>query len=165
MEERHFDIHGVAAVASRGVTAVFAATPVGLFRSTDDGTHWSATRYEPNLPFVDGLERALFYTRSVLATAQQPEVVLAGVGRKPPNHGTQGGVRISHDSGTTWAPASPPTRSTVWLMAGHRELPDSLAGVTICGQVVVSTNGGLWWEPLEREFGELKAVAVTPVVP
>jgi hypothetical protein len=38
-----------------------------------------------------------------------------------------------------------------------------MAAITLNGQVLVTNNGGSSWDLLEREFGETRALAITPV--
>ena len=45
-DERHVDIHGVAwGHLPDGTPALIAATPIGVFRTTDLGTTWYGSRY------------------------------------------------------------------------------------------------------------------------
>jgi photosystem II stability/assembly factor-like uncharacterized protein len=160
-DERHADIHGV--VHSRmpdGRAAISVATPIGYFRSEDDGTSWFATRY----PLERGFDHSLFYTRTVLAKTGAPSTVFVGLGRRPPDHGTLGGLERSLDGGTTWSPVSTPLRSVVWAIADHSDIPDVMAAVSLNGQVLVSTDGGETWPLLDREFGETRAIVVTPAL-
>lgn len=156
-DERHADIHDVVAGRSAdGRRSVFVATPIGFFASDDGNQTWRCTRY----PVDDTYESSLFYTRSLHANAADPSVLVVGVGRRPPDHGSLGGIHRSEDGGLTWRPVSPVLRSVVWKIAGHPHDSNVLAAVTLFGQVATTTDGGSSWQLSEREFGEIRGVAV-----
>ena len=157
-DERHFDMHDVAVgQTADGRPALFAATPIGFFASEDGGTSWRCTRYP-----VDGAyEASLFYSRSLHVNPSEPATVLCGVGRRPPDHGSLGGIHRSADGGLTWRPVSPVLRSVVWKMAAHPASPRLVVAVTLFGQVLTSADGGEHWQPADREFGEIRGVCVT----
>jgi photosystem II stability/assembly factor-like uncharacterized protein len=158
-DERHVDIHGVAhATTPTGERALIAATPIGVFRTTDLGRSWYGTRY----PTDPGYDPAVFYTRCVATLPHDPTTILVGVGRRPPDHGSIGGIERSTDGGTTWMPVIPALRSVVWSMATHPALPGVVAAATLNGQVAISRDGGEQWTLSAREFGELRTVAITP---
>ena len=157
-DERHFDMHDVApgqTVDAR--PALFAATPIGFFASEDGGTSWRCTRY----PVGGAYEASLFYSRSLHVNQAEPATVLCGVGRRPPDHGSLGGIHRSTDGGLTWRPVSPVLRSVVWKIAAHPADPSLVVAVTLFGQILTSSDGGAGWEPAEREFGEIRGVCVT----
>jgi photosystem II stability/assembly factor-like uncharacterized protein len=157
-DERHFDMHDVAiGQTSDARRALFAATPIGFFASEDDGTSWRCTRYP-----VDGAyEASLFYSRSLHVNPAEPATVLCGVGRRPPDHGSLGGINRSTDGGLTWRPVSPVLRSVVWKMAAHPDDPNFVVAVTLFGQILTSADGGKHWQLAEREFGEIRGVCIT----
>jgi photosystem II stability/assembly factor-like uncharacterized protein len=160
-DERHADIHGVVhSQMPDGKGAVSVATPIGFFRSEDGGESWFATRYPPNA----GFDPSVFYTRSLIAKSDCPSTVFVGLGRRPPDHGTLGGLERSLDGGTTWRPVSGHLRSVVWAIADHADIPDVMVAVALNGQVLLSIDGGKSWPLLQREFGETRAVAVTPAI-
>ncbi|HEX4864836.1 MAG TPA: hypothetical protein VFV02_12230, partial [Acidimicrobiales bacterium] len=160
-DERHADIHGVAhSRMPDGRATISVATPIGYFRSDDDGDSWFATRY----PLNQGFDSSLFYTRSVLASSSSPTTVFVGLGRRPPDHGTLGGIERSVDGGDTWGPVSPRLRSVIWAMSDHPGIPQVMAAAALNGQVALSRDGGESWPLLEREFGEIRAVVVTPAL-
>jgi photosystem II stability/assembly factor-like uncharacterized protein len=157
-DERHFDMHDVAiGQAADGRRALFAATPIGFFASEDGGTSWRCTRY----PVDAAYEASLFYSRSLHVNPAEPATVLCGVGRRPPDHGSLGGIHRSTDGGLTWRPASPVLRSVVWKMAAHPADPDFVVAVTLFGQILASPDGGKRWQLAEREFGEIRGVCIT----
>ena len=66
-------------------------------------------------------------------------------------------------AGTSWeAVALPePPNSVVYWLATHRAAPDVIVGVSLFGYVYLSEDGGQNWRKLDREFGEVRSVAVT----
>jgi photosystem II stability/assembly factor-like uncharacterized protein len=157
-DERHFDMHDVAiGQAVDGKRAVFAATPIGFFASEDGGESWRCTRY----PVESAYDASLFYSRSLHVNPVEPATVLCGVGRRPPDHGSLGGINRSTDGGLTWRPVSPVLRSVVWKIAAHPADPHLVVAVTLFGQVLTSADGGEHWQPADREFGEIRGVCVT----
>jgi photosystem II stability/assembly factor-like uncharacterized protein len=160
-DERHVDIHGVAhAELPTGEAALIATTPIGVFRTTDEGGHWFGTRY----PTDPGYDAAVFYSRAVVSLPEHPCTLLVGVGRRPPDHGSLGGIVRSSDGGTSWKAVAPELRSVVWSMATHPALPGVVGAAALNGQLLLSRNGGETWEFLPREFGEVRAIAVTPAL-
>lgn len=157
-EERHSDIHDLSVHSTGSGSRVFVATPIGLFTTVDGGQHWVSTRYL----FDDEFDPSIFYTRSVATKTDDENVVVVGLGRRPPDHGTMGGLQRSEDGGLTWQPVSPLLRSVVWALATHPELPEVFVGVSLYGQVVLSVDGGKSFDVLDRQFGETRSVALNP---
>jgi photosystem II stability/assembly factor-like uncharacterized protein len=158
-DERHFDIHEVLTGPGGeegGLGSVYVAAPIGFFASEDSGQTWRGSRY----PIEGDYDWSLFYSRSLYAHPERRGEVLVGLGRRPADHGTLGGIQRSEDGGRSWRPVSPILRSVVWKMAGHPHDPDVIAAVTLFGQVLVSTDAGQSWSLSEREFGEIRGVAV-----
>ena len=157
-DERHFDMHDVAiGQAVDGKRAVFAATPIGFFASQDGGASWRCTRY----PVESAYDASLFYSRSLHVSPAEPATVLCGVGRRPPDHGSLGGINRSTDGGLTWRPVSPVLRSVVWKISAHPADPRLVVAVTLFGQVLTSADGGEHWQQADREFGEIRGVCIT----
>ena len=155
--ERHYDFHDVAVGRDvEGRPNVFAAAPIGFFASADGGLEWRNSRY----PVEGEYEAALFYTRSLHVPAVDQPVVIAGVGRRPPDSGSLGGIQRSTDGGLTWRPVSPILRSVVWNMNGHPHDSQIVAAITLFGQVLLSNDAGATWQLLEREFGEIRDVCI-----
>ena len=50
---------------------------------------------------------------------------------------------------------------TVWTFAVHPADPSLVYAAGVNGQVYRSTDGGASWEKLQREFGEIRALAWT----
>ena len=158
--DRPADIHAItSSVTAAGNPALSVAMPIGYFRTEDLGKTWFRTRF----PEDGGFDSGMFYARSIATKVDNGSVVFVGVGRRPPQHVVRGGILRSDDGGDSWRPVSPVLRSEVWAMAGHPEMPDTMAAITLNGQVLVTTDGGLRWDLLEHEFGETRALAITPV--
>ena len=148
------DIHALA-IAPRpgGGRRLLAATNNGLNLSDDDGATWRPADLSA-LPWS--------YCRALAQPVGRPEVVLLGAGDGPP--GGVGTVARSQDSGDSWAAASMPAtaNSTVWAFAVHSADPALAYTASVSGELYRSTDGGGAWEKLEREFGEIRALAWTP---
>jgi photosystem II stability/assembly factor-like uncharacterized protein len=151
-DDRHEDIHGVEV----GGGKVYVSTPICFSRTLDEGATWEPSRFPEATP---GAGR-IWYTRGLLAKTDDPDTVLAGVGDYIP--GARGVIQRSTDAGRTWTPVSPGTNSVVYAIAGHRDIPEVMAACSIFGQVLTSTDGGASWSRTPREFGETRAIAVSP---
>ncbi|MBB6377517.1 photosystem II stability/assembly factor-like uncharacterized protein [Pseudonocardia eucalypti] len=151
-DDRHEDIHGVEV----GGGAVCASTPIGFFRSTDQGRTWSPSRFPEPVPGAG----QIWYTRGLLTKTDDPDTILAGVGDYIP--GARGVIQRSTDGGRSWAPVSQVTNSVVYAIAGHRDIPETMAACSIFGQVLTSTDGGATWSRTARDFGETRAIAISP---
>jgi photosystem II stability/assembly factor-like uncharacterized protein len=157
------DIHALAIVNSpsplggegSGVRGrLLASTNNDLNVSTDDGRTWQPLQIDQMLPWK--------YCRGLAQKCGRPEVVLMGNGDSPP--GSAGIVARSGDAGQTWSSASMPARanSTIWNFAVHPADPELIYASSVAGEVYRSTDGGTSWTKLEREFGEIRALAWAP---
>jgi photosystem II stability/assembly factor-like uncharacterized protein len=133
---------------------LLASTNNDVNVSLDDGDTWQPLQLRQALP--------LPYFRGLAQLCGQPEVLLLGNGDAPP--GTTGLVARSHDGGMTWQPAQMPGRanSTMWNFAVHAADPALVYASSVSGQVYRSVDGGGSWQKLNREFGEIRALAWTP---
>ncbi len=151
-DDRHEDIHGVEV----GGGSVCVSTPICFSRSIDEGRTWRPSRF-PEAPAGAG---PIWYTRGLLVKADDPATILAGVGDYIP--GARGVIQRSTDGGATWSPVSPGTNSVVYAIAGHRDIPETMAACSIFGQVLTSVDGGASWSRTARDFGETRAIAISP---
>ncbi|HEV3084748.1 MAG TPA: hypothetical protein VGY66_33605, partial [Gemmataceae bacterium] len=73
-------------------------------------------------------------------------------------------LRRSTDAGRTWQEARMPGRanSTVWTFAVGPADPRLVYAASVSGEVYRSTDRGISWDKLRREFGEIRALAWTP---
>jgi photosystem II stability/assembly factor-like uncharacterized protein len=149
------DIHALAVVpGSAGGRRLLAATNNDLNISNDDGATWKPLKIGSVLPWP--------YCRALAQPCGRPEVVLLGAGDGPP--GGVGTVARSEDAGETWTAAAMPGRanSTIWTFAVHPADPALIYAASVSGEIYRSTDAGIMWEKLDREFGEIRALAWTP---
>jgi hypothetical protein len=148
------DIHGLVIVPDGRGRRMLASTNNDLNVSTDDGATWQPQELGKTLP--------LPYFRGLGQKAGAPEVVFLGNGDFPP--GSTGVVARSTDGGRTWQTATMPGRanSTIWNFATHAADPALVYAASVSGEVYRSTDGGASWAKLEREFGEVRALAWAP---
>ena len=149
------DIHSIVVVPGPGGSRrMLAATNNDMNVSTDGGQTWK--------PIDIGKELPWSYCRGMAQLVGKPEVVFLGNGDGPP--GTVGVVARSSDGGAHWAPAVMPRRanSTVWMFATHPSAAERVYAASVSGEVYSSEDGGLHWEKLAREFGEVRALAWGP---
>ncbi len=144
------DIHALARCDGR----LYAATNNDLNVSLDDGITWQPCEIGKSMPWS--------YCRALGQKVGSPEVLLLGNGDFPP--GSVGAIGLSRDGGRTWAPAKMPGRSnsTMWCFATHPADAELIYAASVSGEVYRSTDGGVAWEKLEREFGEIRALAWAP---
>ncbi len=145
------DIHALAFVPGSG--RLIATTNNDVNVSLDMGDTWQPLRLPAALP--------LAYFRGLAQRCGRPDELILGNGDAPP--GTTGLVARSLDGGATWQPARMPGRanSTIWNFAVNPADPDLAYATSVSGQVYRSTDGGISWEKLSREFGEIRALAWT----
>jgi photosystem II stability/assembly factor-like uncharacterized protein len=150
------DIHGMVVVpGSKGLPRrLVAATNNDLNLSDDDGETWSRLDIGKQAP------RA--YCRGLAQIQGQPGRLLLGVGDGPP--GSVGFIVISEDAGEKWRTAQMPgpANSTIWNFATYPTDPNLVYASSVSGQVYRSTDAGLSWSKLPREFGEIRALAWAP---
>jgi photosystem II stability/assembly factor-like uncharacterized protein len=149
------DIHALAVVPREGRTPrLVATTNNDLNVSTDEGETWQPLQASAALP--------LGYFRALTQLPGRPDMLLLGVGDRPP--GCTGLIARSTDGGQTWTPTQMPGRSnsTIWNFAVHPAEPRLVYAGSVSGQVYRSTDAGESWQKLAREFGEIRALAWTP---
>ena len=138
-----------------GNRTILCSTEAGVHKSIDNGENWSLIPVPIEVaPWV--------YWRSIRLRVDNKGVVLASVGDKP--SGEAGVLLISSDSGETWRQTelSSPVNSTIWSIAVHPADPDLLFFATIFGQIYRSQNGGMSWQKMRRELGEIRMIAWAP---
>jgi photosystem II stability/assembly factor-like uncharacterized protein len=144
------DIHGVAVVRSPQGRVLLATTNKGLHQSLDEGRTWQ----------LRTLDSPWQYTRSIQARADGDGTLFLTNGNGPP--GSTGRLLRSTDFGKTWQDVGLPgtINSTPWCVASQASCPQTVFTVTNLGQLFRSTDGGAQWIKLEREFGEVRAMAL-----
>ena len=147
------DVHCMARVPGR---ATYATSPFGLATSTDEGESWDYHRF----PMHREGDR-FSYCRGVLVKPDDPDVMFVGNGDGIP--GDVGAIQRTTDGGRTWAAVElpQPPNSVIYWLAAHAAAPDVIVGVSLYGYVYLSEDGGERWRKLDKEFGEIRAVAVT----
>ncbi len=100
--------------------------------------------------------------RGVLLKADDPQVMFVGNGDTIP--GETGAIRRTKDGGQTWEAVPLPVEpnSVVYWFATHPAQANTIVAASLYGYVYVSNDGGDSWEKLKKEFGEIRAVALTP---
>jgi hypothetical protein len=152
----HNDVHGLALLPGERGCDVVVTSPYGLGRSSDGGTNfrWHAFDAFP------GSKLEVAYSRCIRAIGDG--VLVTCVGDYVP--GRVGALEISRDGGETWhrdpLPVAP--NSTMYWLATHPDLPGTVVATSLFGQVYVSDDGADTWRKLDRELGEIRAVAVMP---
>ena len=151
----HGDIHGM--VISPGpITSIYATSPLGIATSTDEGESWDQHEF-PKFHEND----ARSYCRGLVLRADDPKVMFVGNADSVP--GVTGAIQRSRDGGKTWhaAPLPVEPNSVVFSIATHPSVPDVIVAASMKGYVYVSNDGGESWQKLQKEFGEIRSVAVT----
>lgn len=155
----HQDIHGLAVRPHDGGADIFASTPFGLATSTDDGSTWT---WQEFAGFSKGSGNMFAYCRGVFIKPDDPNTVLVGCGDYIP--GAIGGIEISRDGGRSFNRATLPVEanSTVYWMAMHPDVPDVVAASSVFGQIFLSEDSGESWSKVDREFGEIRSITLSP---
>jgi photosystem II stability/assembly factor-like uncharacterized protein len=134
--EGMLDGHALSVSATEPVT-VYLAVRMGLFRSTDCGLTWSdmeVGRFSP-----------LTYGRDIRISPQDPQVMYACL--SPAARSETGAIYRSSDQGTSWQLFlhSVTPRATMMSVALHPGDPRQVYGVSRCGQVFGTRDGGATW--------------------
>jgi photosystem II stability/assembly factor-like uncharacterized protein len=147
------DIHDLAITTHNGKRRLLAATNNDLNMSEDEGRSWRPLQIDQFLPWK--------YCRALAVPCGRQDEVLLGHGNGPP--GDSGVVARSTDGGATWRAAEMPGRgnSTIWNFAVNAAGPELIYASSISGELYRSTDRGASWEKLQREFGEIRALAWT----
>jgi Sortilin, neurotensin receptor 3, len=152
----HNDVHGFATTPTAEGYDVLVTTPFGLGRSADRGASFGWRPFDP----FPGSKLDVAYSRCVQTPWEG--VVVVCVGDFVP--GRIGALEISRDGGASWRRESLPLtpNSTMYWLATHPELDDTIVASSLFGQVYVSDDRAATWRKLDREFGEIRSVVVTP---
>ncbi len=101
-------------------TTLYAGTSAGVYRSTDAGLTWAATRLQ--VP--------------VTVLAMDPQGIVYA--------GAVNGLFKSADNGTTWTTGQGLTKASITALTADPAAPTTLYAGADGGGVFVSANGGLW---------------------
>ena len=102
------------------------------------------------------------YARGIAVKADNPEVLFAGCGET--TTGENGYILRTTDAGINWEILTLPVQpnATIWGFATHPANADRILAFSLFGEVYVSEDGGESWRKIEREFGEIRAIAWLP---
>jgi photosystem II stability/assembly factor-like uncharacterized protein len=155
--EFHEDVHGFAMCSSGDTRQLLVSSPFGLARSDDDGATWAWHEFDA----FPGSRSGLAYSRCVRAPWNDGTVIVC-VGDYIP--GAVGALEVSRDGGDTWKRVDMPTapNSTMYWLAVNEDLPGVVVATSVFGQVFVSEDHANTWLMLDRQFGEIRAVCITP---
>ena len=153
----HGDIHGMALRPTNQQSAVHCTSPFGIATSNDEGESWDY-HYFPKFSEND----ARSYCRGLIIKADDPDTMFVGNGDFIP--GVTGAIQITRNAGQTWQKANLPQEpnSVVYWLATHPQTPNTIAAATLFGYLYLSQDGGQTWTKLQKEFGEIRALAITP---
>ena len=152
----HGDIHDVALKTGASAT-VYCTSPFGLATSHDEGESWDYHEF-PKFTEADSGS----YCRGILIKTDDPDVMFVGNGDTIP--GFTGAVQRTRDGGKSWERVSLPVapNSLIYWISSHKERPNVIVAASILGYVYVSEDGGDSWQKLQKEFGEVRSVALLP---
>ena len=150
------DVHCMGIRNGEG-TALHATSPMGFATSTDDGGSWSVHKFAP----LDDQSKHS-YCRCMIINPNDPDMMFVGTGNGIP--GSRGAVRRTRDGGASWETLSLPVEanSVMYWLAMHRDLPGVVVGFSILGQVYASADNGDTWRKVDKTFGQIRSIAVTP---
>jgi photosystem II stability/assembly factor-like uncharacterized protein len=117
--------------------AMIVAVRKGLFHSIDRGTSWQDMeigRFSP-----------LRYGRDIRVSPHDPRVLYACL--SPAAQSTDGALYRSEDSGRSWQRFDHGVKAEATMMgvALHPRDPDQVYGITRCGQIFATRDGGHSW--------------------
>jgi photosystem II stability/assembly factor-like uncharacterized protein len=147
------DVHSVLVVAGPPKT-VFTVVNDDVWRSTDDGKTWQATRAREVFPW--------HYPRSIAVKPDDPRTVFVTLGDSTP--GRIGTVMRSRDAGATWQSLPLPVQpnSAMWTVSMPASDPETVLAASRYGYLYRSDDGGDSWRKLWREFGEVSSILWVP---
>ena len=150
------DIHSMA-LKTGARSAVYCTSPFGIATSLDEGESWDY-HYFPKFHEADQVS----YCRGMVIKADNPDVMFVGNGDVIP--GVTGAVQRTQDAGKSWQPVSLPVEpnSIIYGISSHKERPNVIVAASIFGYVYLSEDGGDSWQKLQKEFGEVRSVALLP---
>lgn len=155
-DEFYNDVHGLAVRPSADGGELLVTTPFGFGRSDDGGATFAWHAFDK----FDGSKFEFAYSRCIRAPWE--DVLVACVGDYVP--GRIGALEISRDGGALWhrEPLPVPPNSTMYWLSTHPDVPGTIVATSLFGQVFVSNDFAESWRKLDREFGEIRCVALTP---
>ena len=149
------DIHGMA-LKPGATPVVYCTSPFGIAASHDEGESWDY-HYFPEFQ-----NSPVSYCRGLVFKADNPEIMFVGNGDVIP--GTTGALQRTKNGGKSWEKVPLPVEpnSIIYGIATHKDLSNVIVAASIFGYVYVSEDGGDSWQKLQKEFGEIRSVALLP---
>jgi photosystem II stability/assembly factor-like uncharacterized protein len=146
------DIHDIA--ISPATSQVLVSTPREIFVSADTGESWHGLGVKQHFDFP--------YCRGLALKADNPDVLFVATGNGA--MGSTGAIQRSLDSGHSWEqpPLPVPPNTPIWAFATHAAYPDTIAACSHYGELFTSHDGGASWQKVQREFSEIRALALLP---
>lgn len=160
--EFYNDVHGFTLRDTDEGAELLVSSPFGLGRSADDGGSWDWHEFGG----FEGSKFEFAYCRCVRvipsASGHGQDTIIVCVGDYIP--GGVGALEISEDGGATWRREALPVtpNSTMYWLATHPDLPETIVASSVFGQVYVSDDLARSWRKVDREFGEIRALSLTP---
>jgi photosystem II stability/assembly factor-like uncharacterized protein len=156
--EFHDDVHGFTQLCRADrPTRLLVTSPFGIAASDDDGATWAWHEFDA----FPGSRSGIAYSRCVRAPWNDGTVIVC-VGDYIP--GATGALEVSDDGGETWKRVEMPVKpnSTMYWLGVHDALPGVVVATSVFGQIYVSEDHAHTWRKLDREFGEIRAVCLSP---
>ncbi len=150
---RDNDTHNLVFLGDPGSRTILCSSEAGLHKSEDEGASWE---------YIDIPQAPWLYFRSIESKPGDTNILFASVGDKP--SGETGVLLVSQDAGETWQNAvlDCPVNSTIWWISTNPADPELMFFCTIFGQIYRSQDGGLSWQKMQRELGEIRMIGWAP---
>ena len=151
---RSLDIHGIAIMPGQPKTLVVATNNDVCI--TRDLKTWHPLSVKDHYPWP--YARAADYIESSVNHGEGR--IFIGAGNGPP--GSQGGIFVSSDGCESWirADLGLTANSTIWNFAYTTSVPGWIMAYSVSGQLFRSTDDGVSWQKLDREFGEIRGLEI-----
>lgn len=155
--EFYDDVHGFTIRHGDDGLELLATSPFGFARSRDLAQTWEWHEFAG----FPGSKMEYAYCRSVREPWDDGTILVCAGDYIP---GAVGAIEVSRDAGDTWTRAELPVtpNSTMYWQASHPDLPGVAVASSVFGQMYVTDDHAQSWRKLERDFGEIRALSLTP---
>lgn len=125
-----------------------------IFLSRDDGATWQAVGVKEHFPYT--------HIRDVVFDAVDPCTAWAAIGDATP--GTTGVLMRTRDAGQTWERVDMPVEpnSAMWVVRTQPDAPERVLAASRYGYLYESTDGGVSFRKVKREFSEVSSIVWVP---